>query len=197
MDRFCHLQRPDSIHKRTTGCFLIPDQRQEMTGFLHEQLVPLESLRRSERLPGFILNRVNTGFPACVIPTDMTVLCIDLHPMRGGLLEVIQMDSADYPAPEFQKDFGHIFHIQFEPRNLTGHRAQGVNLSKQPAQVIQWMAEGVDHTAAQISPGSVPLAVILPGMPSRQVFAPMGADGERISLAVQICNRALICANTG
>ena len=94
--------------------------------------------------------------------------------MHRRALEIIDMDSSDRAVREFQPDLSYVLYIHLKRGDMSVERPQRFHVPEQVAQVIQWMGKRDDHTSAKVGAGCVTLAVVLPWMPLRQVFAPMG-----------------------
>src|SRR5829696_277576 len=97
--------------------------------------------------------------------------------MDRRALEIIDMHSADRPIRKLQPDLCNVFHLHLKWRDMSVERPQRIHFSEQIAQIVQWMRERDDHTAAKVRARRVALTIILPGVPLREILAPMRMDG--------------------
>src|SRR5689334_22147168 len=97
--------------------------------------------------------------------------------MNRRALKIIDVHSTERAITEFQSNLSDIFYIHFQWRDMAIQRPQGLNFTEQVPQIIERMRERDDHTAAEIRARRIALTVILPGMPLRQILAPMSMDG--------------------
>src|SRR5882672_1491121 len=80
------------------------------------------------------------------------------------------MYLAKYPVFEAQRYLRDTFGFHFKIPGSRGHRGQVRHFSEQPIEIIDFMAERQNYSAAQLCPRHIALPVIFVRMPIRQVL---------------------------
>jgi len=149
--------------------------------FVKEHLIALKSFRRHQQVGCAALRVKDLGFTSGIIPANPSILAGDLERVGRGALIIIQMHAGYLPGSKAKQDVGVIFHIHLKLAQLPSPGTNTFHLSQQPAQIVQRVRKCVHHTPAKIGASRVRAAVVLPGVPARQVFAPVGVRRERLA----------------
>src|SRR2546426_192744 len=146
------------------------DTVQEVLQLAHVEVVSFLARLRRHRTPLARRRLVKSDALTEVIPDQLSFLTEDVTRACGRALDVVEVHLRREAAPELERDLRGILNVELEGAPPPRECDHALHVAEQPRSVVQLVAQRQNDAAAEVPPGAVARAVILPGVPYREVF---------------------------